>query len=190
MKHLLSTSLFILLIFTGLSQTQLPNGHWVNPFSISSPSLHLFFEGYSNGAYHYGITNKQPCTVQFSIVGAGKDTLVSILAGKNKHLKLVAPYNADTIFAKAITDCSATYDTCYWGITTIGALPIVFNSLSAKRVSDTEIRLTLNIAELNGADYYRCVISVDNGVTWIERLIFLPSNIVLNQNYSGTFKYK
>lgn len=157
------------------SQTRLPNHNWIANGSISSASLTLKFDGYTNGAYNYSLTNKQTaCTGGFAIRGIGNqhDT-VTIGGGKTKHFSTTAPFAADSLWAKALTNCSATYDTCYWGVTTIDPLAVNLSGITAKRISTTQVQIDFDAGNVQAGESVTIEYSTD-AVSWNQALVFFP----------------
>lgn len=172
--------ILLMLPIAGIAQKQLPGGMWINPYTISSPSLHIFFEGYYDNAYHYGTENKQPCNVMFSFrIGNHYDT-TEIPEGKTSHFSFVAPFNMDTIWAKALTNCSATYDTCYWGVTLV-ALAIKPFTIEAKELDKGHVKVTIHVLDASGSAYIKY--KLPNARNWT--VFKLPEHVERNTNYSA-----
>lgn len=161
--------LLILLFFGSIcqAQTKLPNGWWLAYRSISSASLHLEFDGYNQNAYRISVTNKQPCAVRMAIMSHQFIDTIIVNAGRTSHPGYFVPFAADTIWCKALDSCTATYDTSYWGVYTVGALPIKFKSIKAERIGKDQVKIVFDVAETTGTNVYKLRISKD-ARTWVN----------------------
>lgn len=192
MKKIITTLTLLLIIIIGESLVQLPNTHWVNNISISSAIFHLKFEGYYNNSYNYYIENKKSCNGDFAIYGISNivDT-VNIKATKVKHFSTIAPFNNDTIFVKALTNCSPDYDTCYWGVTTLAALPITEGSLSVyenTRLGNNNYVAEFDAYNVESNEYYTVEYKLLNSdEDWKQVTIFFPEDIKQTQHIKIPF---
>lgn len=178
----------LLLSFASFSQTTLSgNGGQ----SAQNAFVKIDYIAYQNSAYVIQITNLQSCTAIQKVSWSNHDTTFSVPGNGVIIVNLPGTFVAMTKIAdKPLTRCvPGGGDMGNLEITSPVSLPITFKSIRATKISDTQVKIDFDVADVSGVNVYHVQVSTD-GKTYKDVAIVFPDDTQPNRIYSVVVKLK
>lgn len=178
----------LLLSFASFSQTTLSgNGGQ----SAQNAFVKIDYMAYQNGFYVIQITNLQSCMASQKVSWSNHDTTVSVPGNGVIVVNLPGAFVAMTkITDKPLTRCvPGGGDMGNLEITAPISLPITFKSIKATKISDTQVRIDFDVADVSGVNVYHVQVSKD-GKNYKDVAIVFPDDTQPNRVYSVIVKIK